>query len=143
MMPPKVLYFLGALCGVQGLVMLVWNPGPNRWIGVRLPWTFADREIWDKSWRLAALLLLAMGVGAFVSFPAFIVATALLTAGCLGYPWQLYRRKYGTSRYWKDQGCKAYHPVARCTHCGHMQNLPSERDVPAARCEACGLLCRG
>ncbi len=138
-MSPTALFILGAFCVGLGLVMLFWHPGPNGLIGVRLPWTFADREIWDKSWRLATCLLLVMGVSAFISFPAFIGATVLLTGGCIGYPWQLYRQKYGTSRYWKDHGCMAYHPVARCSHCGRLQNLANERELPDVRCEACGL----
>jgi hypothetical protein len=138
-MSPTALFILGAFCFGLGSVMLFWHPGPNGLIGVRLPWTFADREIWDKSWRLSTFLLLAMGIGAMVSFPAFIGATVLLIGGCLAYPWQLYRAKYGTSRYWKDNGCLAYRPVARCSHCGHFQNLSSDQELAAAKCEACGL----
>jgi predicted membrane channel-forming protein YqfA (hemolysin III family) len=142
MFPTPVLYFLGALCGGLGVLMLFWQAGPNGWIGVRMPWTFADREIWDKSWRLAAYLLLVMGLSALISFPAFLAASGLLIVGCIAYPWQVYRKKYGTSRYWKDNGWMAYHPVALCQHCGHLQNLAHDRELPGARCKACGLPCR-
>jgi len=139
-MPPfLVLIFIGLLCLGLGLVMLVWQPGPNGWIGVRLPWTYADREIWDKSWRLAAFLLVLMGLSAFSYFPAFVAATVLMLVGCIVYPWRLYHRKYGTSRYWKDHGWTAYRPAVRCNHCGHLQNLPSDHDLPGALCEACSL----
>ena len=138
-MGPTTLFILGAFCLGFASVMFFWNPGPNGLIGVRLPWTFADREIWNKSWRLANFLLIVMGAGAMVSFPAFIGATVMLTVSCLAYPWQLYRSKYGTTRYWKDPGCMAYRPVARCSHCGHLQNLASDQDLSKATCEACGL----
>jgi hypothetical protein len=139
MIPTPVLYFLGALCVGLGVLMSFWQPGPNAWIGVRLPWTYADREVWDKSFRVAAYLVLAMGASAFISFPAFIGATGFLLVGCIAYPWQIYRQKYGTSRYWKDHGWMAYRPVARCRHCGRLQNLVAEQELAVVRCEVCGL----
>ena len=63
---------LALIFGGLGVYMLLRRHGPNLWIGVRLPWTFADRAIWDKSWRLSATFLLGMfwkratGNGAFV-----------------------------------------------------------------------------
>ena len=94
--------------------MLLRRHGPNLWIGVRLPWTLADRDIWDKSWRLAAMFLLGMGAGILVSWKLFWIAVAHLIILGILYPVFLYRRKYGTLRYWKDQGWIDYRPVARC-----------------------------
>lgn len=140
--PPAVKYFILVGCGGLGLLMLLWRPGPRWWIGVRLPWTFADRQLWDKSWRLAAMFLLGMGIGIMVSFKFFLIGLIHLTVLALLYPIVLYRFKYGTWRYWKDLGWLDYHPAVRCAHCGHIQKLRDENDLPVAVCEACGLMCR-
>jgi len=132
-------YPLALIFGGLGLYMLLRRHRPNLWIGVRLPWTFADRHIWDKSWRLAAMFLLGMGVGILVSLKLFCIAVAhLIILGVL-YPVFLYRRKYGTLRYWKDQGWIDYRPVARCSRCGHFQKLASHADLDRGVCEACGV----
>ena len=132
-------YLLALIFGGLGVYMILRRHGPNLWIGVRLPWTFADRDIWDKSWRLAAMFLLGMGVGILVSLKLFWIMVAhLIILGVL-YPVFLYRRKYGTLRYWKDQGWIDYHPVARCRRCGHYQKLASYADLGRTACEACGV----
>jgi hypothetical protein len=118
--------------------MLVWRKGPNCWIGVRLPWTFADREIWDKSWRLAAVFLLGMGVGVLASWEIFVISTAHLIILGILYPIYLYRRKYGTLRYWKDTGWLGYRPVAKCPGCGHLQKLNLTGNPGLITCEVCG-----
>jgi hypothetical protein len=118
--------------------MAFWQPGPNLWFGVRLPWTLADPYIWDKSWRLASRLLMVMGVTVLISWRAFWISTAhLVGLSCL-YTVILYRWKYGTWRFWKDHGWIAYRPVARCVHCGHFQKLASHADLGRDACEACG-----
>jgi hypothetical protein len=45
--PPVVQYLLAAVMLGLGGYMLLKKHGPNPWIGVRLPWTLADREIWE------------------------------------------------------------------------------------------------
>ena len=136
-MPRAVSYLLAAVCGGLGVLMLLWRAGPNLWIGVRLPWTFADREIWNKSWRLAAIFLTGMGLWALFSWKFFFVALAHLIILGILYPIYLYRRKYGTLRFWKDMGWLDYHPVARCPGCGHWQKLPDAAALAGARCESC------
>lgn len=122
--------------------MLFWQPGPNLWFGVQLPWTLADTVIWKKSWRLASRLLMVMGVTVLISWRAFYISTAhLLGLTCL-YTVLLYRWKYGTWRFWKDTGRIDYHPVVRCAHCGHFQRLRDETELAVAICEACGHLSR-
>jgi hypothetical protein len=122
--------------------MLFWQAGPNLWFGVRLPWTLADTVIWKKSWRLASRLLMVMGITVLISWRAFYISTAhLLGLSCL-YTVLLYRWKYGTWRFWKDIGWIDYHPVVRCTHCGHFQRLRDETELDVAICEACGHLSR-
>lgn len=117
--------------------MILWRPGPKWWIGVRLPWTFADREIWDKSWRLTAIFLVGMGLGALISWKFFAIAGAHFIILGILYPVYLYRRKYGTLRYWKDLGWIDYHPVSRCPHCGHFQKLGEAALLTGSKCEAC------
>jgi hypothetical protein len=138
--PTPLVYLLAVIFGGLGVYMLLRPHGPNLWIGVRLPWTFADRGIWDKSWRLAAMFLLGMGAGILVSLKLFWIAVAHLIILGILYPVFLYRRKYGTLRFWKDQGWVDYHPVARCRGCGHFQNLASPADLGRAACGACGAI---
>ncbi len=136
--PPFIRYLMaGVFLGLGGL-MLVWRKGPNCWIGVRLPWTFADREIWDKSWRLAAVFLVGMGVGALFSWKIFFISIAHLVILGILYPIYLYRRKYGTLSYWKDVGWLDYRPVARCRNCGHLQKMNPAGNPEISTCEACG-----
>jgi hypothetical protein len=136
--PNSAAYPLALIFGGLGVYMLLRRHGPNLWIGVRLPWTFADRDIWDKSWRLAAMFLLGMGVGILVSLKLFFIAVAHLIILGILYPVFLYRRKYGTLRYWKGQGWIDYRPVARCRLCGHFQKLESAGELAQGACEACG-----
>ena len=136
--PTSAVYLLALIFGGLGVYMLLRRHSPNLWIGVRLPWTLADRDIWDKSWRLAAMFLLGMGAGILVSLKLFWIAVAHLIILGILYPVFLYRRKYGTLRYWKDQGWIDYRPVARCGVCGHYQKLASNNDLGRVACEACG-----
>jgi hypothetical protein len=79
-----------------------------------------------------------MGVGILVSLKFFLIAVAHLIILGVFYPVFLYRRKYGTLRYWKDQGWIDYHPVARCRLCGHCQKLTGPEDLDRGACESCG-----
>jgi hypothetical protein len=136
--PPLARYLLaGIFLGLSGY-MLIRRQGPNGWIGVRTPWTLADREIWDKSWLLGAVLLLGMGLGMLFSWMLFWVSLFLLIVLGLFYPPVLYRRKYGTWRFWKDTGWTDYRPAVRCRHCGNIQKLQDAGALAGAHCEACG-----
>ncbi len=137
LMPRSVSYVIAVVCGGTGIAMLLKRRGPNLWLGVRLPWTFADRQIWDKSWRLASIFLTGMGLWALLYWRLFFVAlTHFIVLGIL-YPIFLYWRRYGTLRYWKEGGCLGYHPVARCRQCRHLQELPEAAAWATARCESC------
>jgi hypothetical protein len=135
-------YFLCAIFSILAVVLLVWRPGPKWWIGVRLPWTFADRQIWDSSWVIAGGFCLALAVAVLFSTIAFYLTLALFFMVSMLYPMYCYRQKYGTLEFWKDVGWTGYRPVVRCSHCGHLQKLTDEAQLPAAICEACGLVCR-
>ena len=118
--------------------MLIWRKGPNCWIGVRLPWTFADREIWDRSWLMAAVLVALMGMGLVISSAFFMPALFALLILSILYPFLLYQRKYGTWRYWKDTGLVDYRPAARCPQCSSIQKLKDSGQLAGAHCEVCG-----
>jgi hypothetical protein len=142
-MPPKVIpvgvaWSLAAFLGGLGVLMFFWRPGPRWWIGVRTPWTYADRKIWDRSWTQAAVLLLLMAAAVLISWMFLVAATVFLIIWCLTIPLLYYRRKYGTLRFWKDHGWIDYRPVARCRHCGHFQKLDSATELDHRTCEACG-----
>ncbi len=141
-MAPSLTYFLAAVFGILSCLLLLWRPGPRWWIGVRLPWTFADREIWETSWVIAGLFCLVIAVAVLISTIAFIIFLALLFIISIVYPLYLYWQKYGTLQVWKDIGWIDYHPVVRCLHCGHIQKLPDDTHLPGAICEACGQVCR-
>jgi len=141
-MPQVVAFLLAGVFGVLGLILLLWRPGPRCWIGVRTPWTYADREIWDISWVVGGVLLLVMAGAVLVSSGAFYVALALFILISLLLPIYLYRQKYGTLLFWKDMGWVDYRPVARCQHCGHTQKLKDDQHLDEAICEACGLTLR-
>ena len=112
--------------------MLFWQPGPNLWVGVRLPWTLADRAIWRKSWRLASRLLMVMGITVLISWRAFLISTIHLVGLTCLYTALRYRWKYGTWRFWKDLGWIDFRPVVRCRHCGHFQKLRDEWELPGS-----------
>ncbi len=136
--PPLARHILAGIClGMCGL-MHFWRKGPNCWIGVRTPWTFADRYIWDRSWNMATFMLVGMGLGALWSMPLFFAMVAAMVILSLLYPLLLYHRKYGTWRYWKDIGWKAYRPAARCVQCGHIQRLNDADELAVAHWQACG-----
>lgn len=136
--PPFLQYLLAAILLGLAAYMLVRRHGPNPWIGVRLPWTFADREIWDKSWLLAVGILIATGLGVLLSWTLFIVSFLALIILGIAFPAFLYYRKYGTWRTWKDEGWLAYHPAARCPRCGQIQKLKEGEGLAGVSCEACG-----
>lgn len=137
-MPWQAAYGLAAVFGGLGVLMWFWRPGPRWWIGVRTPWTYADREIWDRAWNQSAVLLLVIAGAALIHWVLLIAAVAVLIIWSIGFPMLLYRRKYGTLRFWKDHGWIAYRPVARCAHCGHFQKLAGHADPAQGSCEACG-----
>lgn len=48
---------------------LTGRVGPNRWVGVRTPWSLNSRIAWARSNRLAAALLIPIGLGGLVLSP--------------------------------------------------------------------------
>ena len=89
-----------ALIGVMFLVIGNMLPKcrQNSYLGIRLPWTFASEENWNKTHRLGGKVWMASGAAMLVSvlldwawlFLAAILAAALIPAV---YSWLLYRKQ--------------------------------------------------
>jgi uncharacterized membrane protein len=62
----------GLLLIVVGNVM--GKVRPNRWLGIRTPWTLADARVWDRTHRFAARIFVVAGA-------ALVVASMALPAG--------------------------------------------------------------
>ena len=133
-----IAFFPAGVCAGIGVFFLLFPVGPNPWGGVRVPWTYADREIWDRSLRLTAWLLIVAGVGFLLWWPLGIAASLGLAAISIPYARALYVRKYGTSKTWHGrEGLIDYRPIAKCPNCGHLNRLNSPDDLALARCEQC------
>jgi uncharacterized membrane protein len=78
---------------------------PNRWFGIRTPWTLGDRDVWTRTHRFGGLVFPAAGM-LTASLPLFglsddrvgpAVLVILLTAAlaCVAYSWWISRRLNG------------------------------------------------
>jgi len=93
---------------VLGVFLILLNPKPNPWFGVRVPWTMADREIWEKTQLFSGKLIILVGiVGALFNFffkeknftVAFVFLIFCLLLICIlsiGYSGKIYKDKYHT-----------------------------------------------
>ena len=61
----------------------------NRNIGIRVPWTRADNEIWDKTHKLSGYLLFGTATAVVVGILGWIIIS-------IGYSMILYYKKFGT-----------------------------------------------
>lgn len=74
----------------------------NRNIGIRVPWTRADNEIWDKTHRLSGYLSLPFGMSIPILYLLFGTSTAVIIGILgwgiisIGYSMVLYYKKFGT-----------------------------------------------
>lgn len=92
----------GLVVGVilMGVGNLLPKAQPNRWVGVRTPWTFRSKESWYKSQRLGGWVMTLSGLAFFVtalvtpSITALFVvvgATLLAVSGLLLYSYLVWR----------------------------------------------------
>ena len=92
-------------CFFVGLVVLVTGyylpkSRPNYTIGIKLPWTLADDENWEKTHRMAGpiwmvggvLIILSGMLGKNAVYGVFPVLLIMITAPTV-YSWMLYRKK--------------------------------------------------
>lgn len=74
----------------------------NRNIGIRVPWTRADNEIWDKTHKLSGYLSLPFGISIPILYLLFGTTTAVVIGILgwgiisIGYSMVLYYKKFGT-----------------------------------------------
>ncbi len=98
-------YVIGGVLILLGLVMTFVKIGQNPIMGVRLPWTYADKEIWYKTNKLSGILLIIWGLLLFSrgnnldNFISFILIPFVpLVIISIVYPGWLYYTKYRTLR---------------------------------------------
>lgn len=72
-------------------------------IGIKLPWTLASEENWNKTHRLAgwvwsasSLLLIILILAGLPAFPLFFVVTAVIVIIPVAYSFHLYRKEEPT-----------------------------------------------
>jgi uncharacterized membrane protein len=53
---------VGLLLALLGWPLAARRVGPNRWYGLRVPATFADREVWYDANALAGRDIMALGI---------------------------------------------------------------------------------
>lgn len=99
-MQTMALLFLGVMLLIVGNYMPKCTP--NKWMGIRVPWTFESEENWTATHRFASRVYVAIGLACFVC--AFIpsaklgmAVTVMVIAGCLSpiaYSY-LHHRRHG------------------------------------------------
>ena len=94
------------MCFIGVLFVIVGNYLPkcrqNYTVGIKLPWTLADEDNWNRTHRLAGVLWIAGGLMILaagllgrgsLSYVLFVAAIVLMTAVPTAYSFTLYRRK--------------------------------------------------
>lgn len=91
---------------VGSLFMIIGNYLPkctqNRFVGIKLPWTFADEENWNRTHRLAGPIWVLCGallcVNAFLKLTWLIAVVLVVGIGVpTVYSYWMYRRKKGNT----------------------------------------------
>ena len=92
-----VVPFVGALLAVSGNYMP--KVRRNYTVGIKVPWTLADDENWDRTHRFAApvwviggLLLMVLGLIGYTAWPAFALLMAIVFLPA-AYSFALYMKK--------------------------------------------------
>ena len=62
MIPELLFPVVGALLALLGWPLAARRIGPNRWYGLRVPATFADRQVWFDANALAGRDMIILGV---------------------------------------------------------------------------------
>ena len=94
-----VVPFVGMLLAVSGNYMP--KVRRNYTVGIKVPWTLADDENWDRTHRFAApvwvvggILLAVLGLIGYTAWPMFALLMAIVFAP-MAYSFVLYMRKRG------------------------------------------------
>lgn len=142
---PLFTLFVAGLSAAIGAWMAFWPPKPNAWAGTRVPWAYADEEIWYAAQRVTGWVILVCGLLAFIYWPVGIGLMIPGTIYMFVHPWMLYARKYGTGKTWHDgKGWRGYRPMVKCSLCGSLVKLNHADELGARTCDDCGqVLVRG
>ena len=82
MIPELLFPAIGVLLAMLGWPLAARKVGPNRWYGLRVPATFADRQVWYDANALAGRDMIVLGVA--------VAAVSLLLARIVRLPEPLY-----------------------------------------------------
>ncbi len=82
MIPELLFPAIGVLFALLGWPLAARKVGPNRWYGLRIPATFADRQVWYDANALAGRDMIVLGVT--------LAAVSLLLARVVRLPEPLY-----------------------------------------------------
>ncbi|MBQ9518522.1 MAG: SdpI family protein [Firmicutes bacterium] len=80
---------LGALLGLEFLIIGNYLPKcrQNNVVGIRVPWTLNDEEVWDKTHRLAGKIMVVFGLAvllnALLNVWSFWISVAIIITGCV------------------------------------------------------------
>lgn len=113
-----VVRLTGALIFLAGAQLSFHRSSPNGWSGLRLPWTLADPEVWDRANRVAGYLMALYSTIFFLPLPArtivLLTVPGAALAGSLAslYARSLYRSRHGTVRT-VFVGFGRYEPVSK------------------------------
>lgn len=95
MVPQLVLLFI-AICG-----NLLYSARPNRYMGIRTPWTLRNEEVWRKTHRVSGVWSFVAGLTGFIIcvfapeeiLPVVVFAVAIVVGGVgVAYSYWLYRK---------------------------------------------------
>jgi len=138
-MPWWIIWPYALLFVLIGVWLAYWPPKPNWWGGLRVSWTYADPEIWDKGNRATGWTMTISGVLMAIWVVAGFAAVMILPIAMIPYARHLYKVKYGTGRVWhKEKGWRGYRPVAKCGYCGREVELADAGELATLQCEECG-----
>lgn len=93
---PEMITLFIAVCG-----NLLYNARPNRYMGIRTPWTLRNEEVWRKTHHVGGVWCFAAGLTGFIIcifaperlLPVVLsVVAILISAVCIGYSYWLYRK---------------------------------------------------
>ncbi len=89
--PLWIIWTYAGLFLLIGIWLAYWPPKPNWWGGLRVSWTYADREIWDKGNRATGWTMIVSGALLLIWVPAGFAAVIILPISMVPYAWHLIR----------------------------------------------------
>jgi len=93
---PELMTLFIAICG-----NLLYNARPNRFMGIRTPWTLRNEEVWRKTHHVGGIWCFAAGITGFIicifapeSMLRFVLSAViiLISVVSIGYSYWLYRK---------------------------------------------------